>query len=116
MWCISPSSSAVPSTAARRAGAARSTGVASRVAAPALAAALAPNSHGSSSRASLQTGIAVFASRAPVYVASGGPLGEEGASAGLFRRRRLSPSPPAGGGVGAPPPTRRSPLPTPTGG
>ena len=52
--------------ASRRAGAASRTGVRIVAAAPALAAAPAPNSAGSMSRASCQTGTDVFAISAPV--------------------------------------------------
>src|SRR5581483_2628635 len=79
--CVSASSATAPRRAVRRAGPADFDGAKSVVAAPPLAAALAPKSHGSSPRASLQTGIDVFATSAPVYVASGGPVTDETSSA-----------------------------------
>jgi hypothetical protein len=69
-----------PPTAARRAGPAQRRGVAIAAAAPADAAALAPKSQGSPSRAAFHTGIAVSATSVPVYVASGGPARNETAA------------------------------------
>src|SRR5882724_3387054 len=84
----------MPPIAARRAGPAHPVGVAIAAAAPAQAVALAPKTQGNSSRASLHTGIAVFASSAPVYVARGGALTNQTPSArsckGLNSRRRSS--------------------------
>src|SRR4051812_22612574 len=109
---MSPSSATTPATADLRAGAAASSGVKSSEAAPALAAALAPKSHGSSSRASLQTGIAVFAIKAPVYVASGGPERNDIASASHFTGRSTPSSSSAAAVFEAPPETTRIQLPT----
>src|SRR5581483_1047717 len=81
---ITPSSTATPAIAARRAGPAAPSGVTSAAAAPPLAAALAPKSTGSSSRASDHTGIDVLAKSAPVYVASGGPVANDTSSARSF--------------------------------
>ena len=81
-------------------------------AAPALAAALRPNSHGSSSRASLHTGMAVFASNAPVYVASGGPLANETSPARTLIGFRMSSSSSAAAVLVAPLETKRIQLPT----
>ncbi len=69
-------------------------------AAPALAHALEPKTNGSSPRASLHTGIAVFASSAPVYVASGGPVANQPSSASRFSGRRM----PIASRAAAPPP------------
>src|SRR5437764_2205413 len=109
---MSPSSVTTPASAARRAGPAHSVGVNIAAAAPALAAALAPNSHGSSSRASLHTGIAVFAISAPVYVASGGPLRNDVASASHFSGRSTPSSSSAAAVFEAPLCTKRIQLPT----
>src|SRR5581483_4504693 len=75
--------------------------------APAVAAALAPNSHGNSSRASLHTGIDVLATSAPVYVASGGPETNEANSAAHFSGFRIPRSSSAAAVFDAPPETSR---------
>src|SRR4051812_46665056 len=109
---MSPSSATTPATADLRAGPAAAGGVNRSDAAPALAAALAPKSHGSSSRASLQTGIAVFAINAPVYVASGGPERNDVASANHLTGRSTPSSSSAAAVFEAPPETTRIQLPT----
>src|SRR4051794_34845243 len=84
------SSPADAHTASRRAGAACSTGVMVTSAAPALAPPPAPNRNGSCLRASCQTGTAVLAISAPVYVANGSPMT---AAAGRVRRLTRGNSP-----------------------
>src|SRR3954454_22583865 len=64
---------AAPATASRRAGAASPGGVVRTAAAPALAAPLAAKTNGRVARASCQTGTAVLAMSAAVYVVSGIP-------------------------------------------
>src|SRR4051812_49597542 len=108
---MSPSSATTPATADLRAGPAAAGGVNRSDAAPALAAALAPKSHGSSSRASLQTGIAVFAISAPVYVASGGPGRNDAAPPSRLTSRPPPSQPSAARGRQAPPATATIPLP-----
>src|SRR5881397_1394986 len=112
MACMSPSSVTTPPIAARRAGPAQSVGVKIAAAAPALALALAPKSHGSSSRASLHTGIAVFAISAPVYVASGGPPANDTASESHFSGRSTPSSSSAAAVFDAPLCANRIQLPT----
>src|SRR4051795_11742382 len=112
MYSVRPRATSEPPIAARRAGPADPVGVAIAAAAPAVAAALAPNSHGSSSRASLHTGIAVFATSAPVYVASGGPETNDASSASAFRRGSLPQSSSTAAAFDAPPETTRIQLPT----
>src|SRR5437879_5948301 len=102
----------MPPIAARRAGPADASGVAIAAAAPAQAVALAPKTHGSSSRASLQTGIAVFASSAPVYVASGGPLRNHTLSARSCNGARSRSRSSAAAVVAAPPERNKIQLPT----
>src|SRR3954463_10864818 len=87
MSSMTPSSPTTPAIASRRAGPASSGGANNAVAAPADADALAPNSQGSSCRASCQTGIAVFASNVPVYVVRGGPVTNDVTSAAHFTGR-----------------------------
>src|SRR3954467_8109168 len=67
------SSAAAPARVSRRAAAACDGGVNASAAAPALAAAPAAKTKGSVARASCQTGTAVLATSAAVYVLSGSP-------------------------------------------
>src|SRR4051794_9663141 len=106
------SSATAPITAARRAGPANRTGVTTAAAAPAVAVALAPNNHGRWSRPSLHPGIDVFATSAPVYVASGGPAANEATSAARFTGARMPSSSSAAAVFDAPPDTSRIQLPT----
>src|ERR671937_373508 len=92
MTCVAASSTAEPTSATRRAGAACLTGVEIRPAAPALAAAPPAKIAGRENRALCQAGTAVFAISAPVYVASGRP---STAAEGLARRARWGKSPSA---------------------
>jgi hypothetical protein len=108
---IIPSATA-PRTAARLAGPAYRGGVTTAAAAPAVAVALAPNSHGSWSRASLHTGIDVFATSAPVYVASGGPLTADTTSAARLTGARMPSRSSAAAVFDALPDTSRIQLPT----
>src|SRR5215207_5617723 len=75
--CIATDAACAPTapiTVSLRAGPASLTGVPIATAAPALAAALAANTNGSSCRAACQAGTAVFAISTAVYVAIGRPL------------------------------------------
>ena len=112
MASIRPSSAAAPSTASRRAGPAYSVGVKTAAAAPALADALAPKSHGSSRRASCQTGTAVFARSVPVYVESAGPTSAATVSAATLTGFSTPSSSSAAAVPDAVPETNRTQLPT----
>src|ERR671930_2388935 len=112
MISLQPSAPTAPRTAGRRAGPASSGGTKSVVAAPALAEALAPKSHGSSRRASCHTGIAVSASRVPVYVERGGPARKATASAATLTRFRIPRRSRSAAVVEAPPDTKRTHEPT----
>src|SRR5919201_5056691 len=101
-----------PRIASRRAGPASSGGRKSAVAAPALADALAPKSHGSSRLASCHTGTAVSAISVPVYVVSGGPARNDTTSAATFTRFRLPRLLRTAAVVHAPPETKSTHEPT----
>src|SRR5262249_57864623 len=104
---IGPSGAAAPAPASRRAGPAPPAGTNIVVAAPALAAALAPKRNGRSLRASCQTGIAVSASSVPVYVASGAPATDETTSDAHLSGRSLPASSSTAAVFDAPPENRR---------
>src|SRR5690242_380227 len=73
MTSLEATSTAAAASARRRAGRARLGGVTATAAAPALSAAPEPNTNGSQRRPSCQTGTAVLAISAAVYVDSGSP-------------------------------------------
>src|SRR5437764_13279953 len=75
---------AAPAIASLRAGPAFGGGVVITAAAPALSAAPEANTNGSWRRASCQTGTAVFAIRAAVYVDKGNPNSAAAGRAGLL--------------------------------
>src|ERR671923_1374255 len=112
MASFQPRAPAAPRIARRRAGPASRGGRKSAVAAPALADALAPKSHGSSCRASCHTGIAVSAISVPVYVASGPPARKDTASATTFTGLRIPRLLRTAAVVDAPPETKSTHEPT----
>ena len=92
MTAITVSSAMAPATPSARAAPADSGGDTAASAPPAAAADDAANRNGSSRRASCQTGTAVFAISAAVYVDSSGPVSAARSCAGTPARGPGTPS------------------------